>query len=70
MGPRLFSRGNIDEAADQRARAAGCFNGAATLQSRKLGVRSYELESAVALQWGRDSSVAEMGRAAVRLQAT
>jgi len=49
---------------EKRARKfSACFNGAATLQSRKSGAR-YAPTPAAWLQWGRDSSVAEMLRPA------
>ena len=58
MGPRLFSRGNgttVSGASESEV----SFNGAATLQSRKL---TLHLGAAprMLLQWGRDSSVAEI----------
>ncbi len=83
MGPRLFSRGNlqwgqrrrssrelqwgrdssvaeISPPSCPRARWSSCFNGAATLQSRKCVRRDPTEFGKGMLQWGRDSSVAEM----------
>ena len=59
MGPRLFSRGN--NTADTGCTPAEVsFNGAATLQPRKYaGARSGGVRGAM-LQWGRDSSAAEI----------
>jgi len=37
------------------------FNGAATLQSRKSAGTGRHVQADLTLQWGRDSSVAEMG---------
>ena len=58
MGPRLFSRGNRIVAI-WRNPEYGCFNGAATLQSRKSAGPRKGPEW-IGLQRGRDSSVAEM----------
>ncbi len=59
MGPRLFSRGN--GALGGEAGTDGvCFNGAATLQSRKFAAVDLDDLILVMLQWGRDSSVAEI----------
>ncbi len=60
MGPRLFSRGNRQANAIRQSRAG--FNGAATLQSRKSATWCQAVRD-LKLQWGRDSSVAEIGGA-------
>ena len=59
MGPRLFSRGNYD-LSDQTILAQFRFNGAATLQPRKYDNSKAPRHGRVQLQWGRDSSAAEM----------
>jgi len=59
MGPRLFSRGN-PQGPLGRTTGRRAFNGAATLQSRKYGGGRHREKLWPPLQWGRDSSVAEM----------
>ena len=64
MGPRLFSRGNRDQRPG-RLRGYGRFNGAATLQSRKCSTLVVVTRKMQGLQWGRDSSVAEIWEGAI-----
>jgi len=59
MGPRLFSRGNV-KTKPFPALCGLSFNGAATLQSRKSDNIMGLVNVRGRLQWGRDSSVAEM----------
>ena len=59
MGPRLFSRGNVS-GRRRPCRDGKSFNGAATLQPRKCEVEGTLAHVSRLLQWGRDSSAAEI----------
>ena len=65
MGPRLFSRGNAVASGRLPTRGPS-FNGAATLQPRKLRDRVDLLQLLWQLQWGRDSSAAEMQKLQIK----
>ena len=70
MGPRLFSRGNVVRNAGT-VYVDASFNGAATFSRGNLLFDSY-CDVKRQLQWGRDSSVAEMAageRDAIRNEA-
>jgi len=57
MGPRPFSRGNVEALYSAPIRTR--FNGAATFQPRKPDDGPVSLQKNVGLQWGRDLSAAE-----------
>ncbi len=63
-GAATFSRGNRDQRPG-RLRGYGRFNGAATLQSRKCSTLVVVTRKMQGLQWGRDSSVAEIWEGAI-----
>ena len=64
MGPQLCSCGNAVSTGAAGA-AGACFNGAATLQLRKLSGPEFAKQRAFALQWGRNFAVAETYQTAV-----
>ena len=59
MGPRRYRRGNPHRRAE-RCLPTRCFNGAATLSSRKSDSTVIEWDASAKLQWGRDVIVAEI----------